>query len=135
MGGGVRRTVTASANNPMCSLGYRRGRCIRLGRTLAAAFLLVSLGGGEPAFSQRPVTIKAPPVVVAEAAGQVPFSDPDRARRGHSAQQLRAPARLAADGRSFRGLCDRRGFLGRSDLGARRPQDLAAGRRRGALRR
>jgi hypothetical protein len=91
--------VTASANNPMCGLGYRRGRFIRFGRTLAAAILLASLGGGEPAFSQRPVTIKAPPVVVAEAAGQVPFPiqiEPAEAIPRNSFVRLRGLPPMAA---------------------------------------
>ncbi|HEU0062422.1 MAG TPA: hypothetical protein VFR19_21250 [Hyphomicrobiaceae bacterium] len=65
--------MTASANNPICGLGYSRGCLSRLARGLAAAVLFASLSGGGPALSQRAITIKAPPVVVAEAAGQVPF--------------------------------------------------------------
>jgi hypothetical protein len=66
--------VTASANN----LRNERGGVANLVRALAASMLLGSLAvlvGGKPVFGQssRPVTIKAPPVVVAEAAGQVPF--------------------------------------------------------------
>ena len=66
--------MTASANN----LRNERGAVANLVRALAAITLLASLAvlvGGQPVFSQssRPVTIKAPPVVVAEAAGQVPF--------------------------------------------------------------
>ena len=57
----------------MGALGCSRGRRIRLSGTLAAAILLASLSGGGPVFGQRAVTIKAPPVMVAEAATQVPF--------------------------------------------------------------
>jgi hypothetical protein len=63
--------VTASANNPRRG----RGNPVRRGRALAAVMLLAGLSLGGAAFGQssRPVTIKVPPVVVAEAAGQVPF--------------------------------------------------------------
>jgi hypothetical protein len=63
--------VTASANNP------RRGRGdpVRRGPALGAVVVLAALSFGASAFGQsaRPVTIKVPPVVVAEAAGQVSF--------------------------------------------------------------
>jgi hypothetical protein len=63
--------VTVSARNP------RRGRANPAwrGRALAALMLLGALSLGAAAFGQssRSVTIKVPPVVVAEAAGQVAF--------------------------------------------------------------
>jgi hypothetical protein len=63
--------VTASANNPRRS----RGDPGRRGRALAGMIVLAALSLGASAFGQgsRPVTIKVPPVVVAEAAGQVSF--------------------------------------------------------------
>jgi hypothetical protein len=63
--------VTASANN--CRKGGRRFNCLR--GALAAGILVASLAAGGPAQSQssRPISIKVPPVLVAEPAGQVPF--------------------------------------------------------------
>jgi hypothetical protein len=90
--------VTVPANKPMSALGVRRGRRIHLGGSLAAAILLASLSGG-PALSQRPVTIKAPPVVIAEAAGQVAFPihiEPAEAIPRNSFVRLRGLPPMAA---------------------------------------
>jgi hypothetical protein len=90
--------VTVPANKPMSALGVRRGRRIHLGSRLAAAILLASLSGG-PALSQRPVTIKAPPVVIAEAAGQVAFPihiEPAEAIPRNSFVRLRGLPPMAA---------------------------------------
>ena len=64
--------MTAWANN--LRNGARR-RPVSLRRALAGAILLAAAGvaASQPGFSQRAITIKVPPVVVAEAAGQVPF--------------------------------------------------------------
>jgi len=66
--------VTASANN--LRKGAKR-RSIPLRGALAGAILLAAVAGfvaSQPGLSQTArITIKVPPVVVAEAAGQVPF--------------------------------------------------------------
>ncbi len=65
--------MTASANN------LRGGRKrLPLIRALVGGFWLVAVAGiaaSDPGLSQtsRAITIKAPPIIVAEAAGQVPF--------------------------------------------------------------
>jgi hypothetical protein len=89
--------VTASANK--CRRGG--GRLNRLAQALAAGILLASLAGSGPAQSQssRPISIKVPPVLVAEPAGQIPFPiliEPADAAPRNSFVRLRGLPPMAA---------------------------------------